>query len=88
MKKNRKRPEGRPRYKGRNYHHLTAYSNGGASSPDNELLIDMHIHKTWHKIFGNRSLSEVISLLQRLQRMKMQHIGKTYIDLQNERRAA
>jgi hypothetical protein len=60
---NRRRP-------GRNLHHLLPRARGGKDNDKNLLLIDIEKHEAWHRIFGLRSLGEVIALLQRLDRMK------------------
>ena len=67
----------RKRYKGRNYHHLTPKSRGGGYSVNNLLLMNIVRHRYWHKIFGNRTLQEVISLLKRLERLKEVQCGRT-----------
>lgn len=54
----------------RNHHHLTPKSRGGSVSGRNLLLVDGNVHKEWHKVFGNRTLEEVIALLLRVQRAK------------------
>ena len=54
----------------RNHHHLIPRCRGGSDSPDNILLIKAERHDLWHKIFGVRTLDEVIELLIRLKRMK------------------
>lgn len=58
------------RYRGRNYHHLTPKSRKGGYSDSNLLLIYRERHAIWHRIFGNKTLEEVIALLIRLSRMK------------------
>ena len=55
---------------GRNHHHLTPRSRGGKSTSKNLLLIDIEKHQCWHKIFGLKTIEEVIAELQRLARMK------------------
>ena len=64
MKKRKKK------YVGRNYHHLKPQSRGGKYIDSNLLLIKIDRHHFWHKIFGNRTLGEVIRLLIRLERVK------------------
>jgi hypothetical protein len=66
----RKLPTSFKRYPKRNYHHLQAFCRGGQETTDNLLLIDKEKHENWHKVFGNRTLDEIISLLTRLRRMK------------------
>ena len=53
-----------------NRHHLTPKSRGGDMSPQNLLTIDIDRHIFWHKMFGNKTLEEVIDLLIRLKKMK------------------
>ncbi len=55
---------------GRNRHHLTPKSRGGRSTPDNIIWMNIEKHDCWHKIFGLRTLSEAIDVLQRLQQIK------------------
>ncbi len=54
----------------RNKHHLVPKSRGGHKTPRNMLLIDGHVHFQLHKVFGNRTLEEIIALLIRVQRAK------------------
>ena len=71
-KKNKKRKYSKKlkRAKGQNKHHLTPRSRGGLSVPSNLLRLDIEKHDCWHKIFGNRTLDEVIRVLQRLKEVK------------------
>lgn len=78
MKMKKRKRMGRRRTPGRNLHHLTAKSNGGPNTRDNLLLIDCTRHELWHKLWGNRSLEQVIALLQRLKRMKGRDHVKQY----------
>lgn len=55
---------------GKNRHHLTPKSRGGKGKPNNLLRMDIQKHQCWHKIFGLKTLEEVIAELQRLHRMK------------------
>lgn len=57
-------------YPGRNRHHLVPRSRGGKKKLSNLLLMSIDRHDYWHKIFGNKTLDEVIALLQRIRRMK------------------
>ena len=59
-----------PHYRGRNRHHLVPKSLGGTASPDNMLLINIERHHYWHKMWGLRTLDEVIALLIRTKRAK------------------
>jgi hypothetical protein len=58
------------KFKGRSYHHLKNRCKGGSNRLDNLLLIHIERHEAWHKLFRNLDLSEAISLLIRLERMK------------------
>jgi hypothetical protein len=49
--------------KPRNRHHLVPKRRGGSKHKSNMLLIDVIIHRYWHKLFGLRTLEEVIALL-------------------------
>ena len=40
----------------------------------NLLYVDGNVHKEWHRVFGNRTLEEVIALLLRVQRAKAQQV--------------
>lgn len=57
----------RPR---RNYHHMVPRSRSGPDTTRNLLLINRARHIGWHKMFGNRTLNEVITLLIRVRRAK------------------
>ena len=52
-------------------HHLIPRSVGGSNDDWNLLRLnwDEH-HEYWHKLFGNRTIFEVIVLLKRLIKMK------------------
>lgn len=54
----------------RNKHHLIPKSRGGQKLTSNLLLIDMEKHCAWHKLWGNRTLDEVIELLLRVRLAK------------------
>jgi len=58
------------RQRWRNRHHLVPRSRGGGGHRGNLLYMDGLIHLNWHKVFGNRTLREVIRLLQRVERAK------------------
>ena len=60
----------RKHYKDRDYHHLRPRSRSGKNITSNLLLIDIERHRLLHKIFGNRTLEEIIYTLQRLQSAK------------------
>ena len=65
----------RVRYRGRNRHHLTARSRGGTNDPSNLLLLTIERHVLLHKLFGNRTLDEIIGVLTRLKRWKEMQDG-------------
>ena len=48
----------------RNNHHLIPRSRRGQNLDSNLLLIDMVKHKNWHKMWQNRTLLEIIRLLE------------------------
>lgn len=48
-------------------HHLKP---GGETIPSNLLKIDAYKHDALHLLFGNKSLDEIIALLQRLKKLK------------------
>jgi hypothetical protein len=58
------------KYPRRNRHHLFPKNRGGDDTPDNLLLLKTYRHYFWHKLFGRRSLEEVILLLVRIHRAK------------------
>ena len=51
-------------------HHLRPRSRKGKSTPDNLLTLRIETHELWHRMFQNRTISEVILLLARIQRAK------------------
>jgi len=51
-------------------HHLIPKSRGGLTNSKNLLRLDLQKHICWHKLFGNRTLDEVIAELQRVKRIK------------------
>lgn len=55
---------------GQNRHHLKPKSRGGQSTESNLLWIQIEKHKAWHTLFGNKTLKEVIALLERLKHAK------------------
>jgi len=66
----------RRKKQGYNLHHLTPKSRGGKDAKENLLYIRESRHNLWHRLWGNRTLEEVVSLLTRLVRMKGR--GKKY----------
>jgi len=57
-------------HKKRNRHHIKPKSRGGSKATCNMLLINIEKHRIWHKLFGLRTIDEVISLLKRVKRAK------------------
>lgn len=53
-----------------NRHHLKPRSRGGQDLPSNLIRMDENRHGAWHLLFQNRTLSEVIEILERLRGMK------------------
>ena len=51
-------------------HHLTPKSRGGSSTTSNLLNMDNRRHQAWHLIFGNKTLPEIINLLERVLEIK------------------
>ena len=51
-----------------NRHHLTPRSRGGNNSHKNLLNMDISRHNAWHFLFGNKTLEEIIALLERMQK--------------------
>ena len=54
----------------RNRHHLVPRSRNGGGGRRNLLLLDVQIHNNLHRVFGNRTLDEIIALLIRVKRAK------------------
>lgn len=73
MKRNNCYPKNYPSYRGkekRNRHHLLNKVNGGESTKQNLLWIKIERHRSWHFLFDNLNLEEVIQLLIRVKRAK------------------
>jgi hypothetical protein len=64
-------------YRGRNKHHLTPKNRGGDNAQENILLLNVFRHMAWHILFGQKTLEEVIRLLQRLHSAKDRCAYKT-----------
>lgn len=47
-----------------NHHHLIPRSRRGQDLPSNLLLIKVMRHRNWHKMWQNRTLLEIIRLLE------------------------
>jgi len=51
-------------------HHLTPKEKGGKKKPDNILSLDAYRHQAWHLLFGNKTLREIIEMLERIEQIK------------------
>lgn len=51
-------------------HHLRPRSQGGSDRRHNKISLDAYRHDTWHLLFGNNTIDEVIELLKRLRDIK------------------
>lgn len=69
-KRNRIYRKHKKHYPGRNRHHLIPKSRGGKNDDQNMLLIDIRKHELWHQLWGTRTISEILSLLTRMEQMK------------------
>lgn len=69
-KKNRQKKLKKRYHPGRNKHHLVPRSRGGNNTEQNLLLLDVHKHDLWHRLWGNRTIEEILALLSRMARMK------------------
>lgn len=58
------------KHRGRNKHHLTPRKRGGDNEAANLLLLCGFRHMAWHILFGQKTLEEVIRLLQRVHSAK------------------
>jgi hypothetical protein len=65
------------KHRGRNKHHLTPKRRGGDNEPENILLLGAFRHYAWHILFGQKTLEEVIRLLQRVHSAKNRCVYKT-----------
>lgn len=50
-------------------HHLIPKSRGGKKN-DGILMLEVEQHKAWHALFGNRTIGEVIAILEFINRRK------------------
>ncbi|NTU69308.1 hypothetical protein HGB13_00545 [bacterium] len=55
------------------YHHLTPKSRGGKTTFENMFRLNAYRHDSYHLLFGNKTLEEVIALLQRIKKIKDAH---------------
>jgi hypothetical protein len=61
-------------------HHILAKSRFGGN--DCIVMLQWGKHEAWHRLFGNRTITEIIKVLRRLQRLK----GEKYILARKEER--
>jgi hypothetical protein len=50
-------------------HHLIPKARGGKKN-DGILMLEVEQHKAWHALFGNRTIGEVIAILEIINREK------------------
>lgn len=55
---------------GKTRHHNLAKSRGGGDDRRNIIVLKADTHRLLHQIFGNRTLREIIAVLERLDRIK------------------
>lgn len=60
-------------------HHLKNRKNGGQSIKSNLIRLDAYRHDAIHLLFGDKSLREIIELLERLERIKNSQKRKFYL---------
>jgi len=68
--RNRKVDKRADKRRGMNRHHLVNKCKGGKDDKWNIAVLDIERHRYWHRVFGNKSLEEVIELLLRFKRLK------------------
>ena len=47
-------------------HHLIPRSRGGTNDPDNIMMIEEDLHHKWHMLFGNQTISQIITMLEKI----------------------
>jgi hypothetical protein len=55
-------------------HHLIPKSRGGNKSEENLLQMWSDKHHLWHELWGNRTIDEIIVLLQKIKSMKKESV--------------
>jgi len=60
-------------------HHLKNKKNGGQAIKSNLIKLDAYRHDAIHLLFGDKSLREIIELLQRLERIKLSQKKTFYL---------
>ena len=69
-RENRKRHQFKKRAGFNDKHHLKPSSRGGQTIGSNLIQLDAYRHDSWHLLFGNKTLDEIIELLVRLKHIK------------------
>lgn len=64
------RPLKYPYKRRRSKHHLTPRSRKGGDEASNLLVLWRDQHDVWHYLFGNRTIEEIIALLERVRKIK------------------
>ena len=59
---------------GKTKHHNLAVARGGKSNRQNVIILKAETHQLLHKIFGNRTIREIISVLERLDQAKKHQV--------------
>ena len=57
-------------YPMRNKHHILPRSREGGNERENIVLLRIERHESWHLLFGDKTIEEVIGLLLRVHRIK------------------
>jgi len=55
---------------GKTKHHLVPKCRFGKDEKQNLLILTPKKHELWHKLWGNRTIEEVLALLSRMARAK------------------
>ena len=57
-------------------HHLTPKERKGKKELSNLLSLDAYRHQAWHLLFGNKTLREIIELLERIEQIKQSKLNR------------
>src|ERR1044071_6953265 len=69
-KRERRRSSHARMYPMRNRHHILPRSRNGGNERENIILLRVERHESWHYLFGDKTIEEVIELLLRVHRLK------------------
>jgi|ERR1044071_288763 hypothetical protein len=69
-KRERRRSSHARMYPMRNRHHILPRSRDGGNERENIILLRVERHESWHLLFSDRTIEEVIELLIRVHRIK------------------